>query len=81
MAEPELMHPNEIAELHLRLNAAAFRFRADSSLMVVVKSSACGLSENPNTGGSMTDETETRPVVVEVLTGPTHPSRLIIPTR
>ena len=81
MAAPEPMHPDEVAELHLLLNAAAFRFRADSSLIVVVKSSTCGLSENPNTGGSMTNETETRSVIVEVLTGPAHPSRLIIPTR
>jgi uncharacterized protein len=80
MADPEPMRAGEIAEVRLQLNAAAFRFAAGSQILVVIKSTACGMCENPNTGGSMTDEVETRPVNVEVLTGPAHPSRLIVPT-
>ena len=80
MANPEPMRVGDVAEVHLQLNAAAFRFASNSSVVLVVKSTACGLSENPNTGGSMTEEIKTRPVKVEVLTGPAHPSRLIVPT-
>lgn len=79
MAAPEPMHPDEIAEVHFQFNAAAFRFAAGSSILVAVRSTRCGLSENPNTGGSMTEETKTRPVKVEVFTGPAHPSRLSVP--
>jgi uncharacterized protein len=79
MSNPEPMRAGEIAEVHLKFNAAAFRFVVGSQILVVIKSTACGLSENPNTGGSMTEETKTRPVKVEILTGPAHPSRLILP--
>lgn len=80
MTNPEPMRPGEIAELHLQLNSVAYRFAAGSSILVTVRSTTCGESENPNTGGSMTEETRTRPVHVQVLTGPAHPSRLILPT-
>ena len=76
---PEPMRQDEIAEVHLKFNAAAFRFAAGSPIVVAVKSTVCGLSENPNTGGSMTEETKTRPVKVQILTGPAHPSRLVLP--
>ena len=80
MSAPEPMRPGEISEVHLQFNAAAFQFEGNSSISVLLKSTACGLSENPNTGGSMTEETKSRPVKVQILTGPTHPSRLILPT-
>jgi putative CocE/NonD family hydrolase len=80
MAKPEPMRPGEVVEIHLPFNVAAFRFEAGSPILVTIRSTTCGLSANPNTGGSMTDETATRPVHVQVLTGPDHPSRISLPT-
>jgi hypothetical protein len=78
-AAPEPMSPGEVAEIHIRLNATAYRFEAGKTFGVLVRSTTCGWSENPNTGGPMTDETNTRPAHIEILTGPAHPSRLIVP--
>jgi predicted acyl esterase len=80
MTEPEPMRPGEVVEIHLPFNVAAFRFEAGSPILLLLRSATCGVSENPNTGGSMTDETATRPVHVKILTGPDHPSRIALPT-
>lgn len=79
MHEPKLMTPGEVYEIRLSLNAAAFRFAANGYIQVVLQSTLCSCSENPNTGGSMFEETTTRAATVEVLTGPTYPSRLMLP--
>jgi hypothetical protein len=77
---PAPVVPGEVMAVDLKMSAVGYRVPAGRRLALVVTSSECDRSENPNTGGPMMTETETRPATVHILTGPDHPSRLAIPT-
>ena len=79
MSAPTPVPTDQDLELHLSFKAVAFRLEKGARLFVTIKSTACGYAENPNTGGSMVDDTTTQPVTVTVLTGPDTPSRIELP--
>jgi predicted acyl esterase len=78
-AQPTLIEPGTEEVITLRLPTVAWRVAPGHHLALRLTGSECGYSENPNTGGAIADETETRAATVTILTGPSHPSRVRIP--
>ena len=78
-SSPTPVPQGEAVEITVILPAVAYRIPAGSRLAAFFVSSECGFSENPNTGGSIADETAARPAAISILTGPDHPSRLRLP--
>lgn len=76
---PAPLTPGEPVEVRITLPVTAIRIQADSRLALFLSGSACGLSENTNTFGSVTEETNTRAAAISILSGPDHPSRIRIP--
>lgn len=71
--------PGEPYEVRVTLPVTAVRVREGERLAVILASSACGFSESTNTFGSIVDQIDTLPATVSILSGPDHPSRLLIP--
>src|SRR5262249_21930332 len=77
---PKLMTPEAVETVVVRLPAFGWRVLPQHRLELRLAGAECGYSENPNTGGSIADETMTKTATVTVLTGPAHPSRVRLPT-
>ena len=65
--------------LRMEMVAVGYRVAAGSRLGLFIASSECGSSENSNTGAQMMTAVDTQPADITILTGPSHPSRLLVP--
>ena len=76
---PEPVVEGETLALRLKMVAVGYRIAVGSKLALLVTSSECGQSENPNTGEDMVSATETQAAHITILTGPTSPTHLVVP--
>jgi len=82
LAEPELLEPGEVYEITLDLSVTSNVFLPGHRIRLEVSSSNFPrYDRNTNTGGVIAEDTASQAVVAtnQVLHGPAHPSRLILP--
>jgi len=79
-AAPELIEPGQVYEFTIDLWATANLFRRGHRIRIEVASANYPrFNRNPNTGGSLADETELVPARQRVFHDTDHPSHLVLP--
>ena len=82
LAEPELLEPGQVYEITLDLSVTSNVFLAGHRIRLEVSSSNFPrFDRNTNTGGTIAEDTADHAVIAtnNVVHGPEHPSRLILP--
>lgn len=80
LATPEMLEPGKVYKLRLDLSATSNVFLAGHRIRLEVSSSNYPrYDRNSNTGGDIVNETEFAVAENQVLHGPEHPSKLVLP--
>lgn len=79
-SQPERMTVGAVEAVRIELPAVATRIVAGHHLELFLAGASCGAAENPNTGGSISDEESTLRSTTTIFSDPTRPSRIRLPT-